>query len=176
MTEPTTYEISLRGNVGSRTLRLLADDFSMAESEPGVTRLVGVVRDSSQMHGLVAHLASAGVEIISIVQIDFPTREEPMVTHETHSPRPHADGRTEEERVEAARRYVEQLQALYAHVAVFAAGMVVIFLVNLATNVAAGITRDWWAWWSVWAFLGWGSGIAIHGLVVRLNLDPPIDF
>lgn len=75
MTEPTAYEIALRGNVGSRSLRPLVDDFSVTESEPGVTRLVGLIRDSSQMHGLVAHLVSMGVDIISIVPIDSQAKE-----------------------------------------------------------------------------------------------------
>jgi hypothetical protein len=29
------------------------------------------------------------------------------------------------------------------------------------------------AWWSVWAFIGWGLGIVVHGLVVRLNRPAP---
>ena len=75
MTEPTTYEISLRGNVGGRSLRPLLDDFSVVDSEPGVTRLVGVIRDSSQMLGLVAHLASMGVELLSIGPTKATTKE-----------------------------------------------------------------------------------------------------
>lgn len=67
---------------------------------------------------------------------------------------------------QAARTYVDQLRAFYIHATVFGAGMVVIFVVNLATNAAAGVMGQWW---SGWAFLGWGLGIAIHGLVVRLN-------
>lgn len=73
------------------------------------------------------------------------------------------------EREEAARLYVEQLRAFYVHAAVFAAGMTVIFAVNLLTNLSAGIAGEWTAWWSAWALLGWGLGIAVHGLVVRLN-------
>jgi hypothetical protein len=46
--------------------------------------------------------------------------------------------------------------------------MVIIFTVNLATNAAAGILGRWSAWWSIWALVGWGIGLAIHGLVVRL--------
>lgn len=76
MTEPASYEIALRGNVGARSLRPLVDDFSVTESEPGVTRLVGVIRDSSQMHGLVAHLASMGVDIVSIVPTDSHAKED----------------------------------------------------------------------------------------------------
>ena len=74
-----------------------------------------------------------------------------------------------DEREDAARRYVEQLRAFYVHAGVFAAGMLVIFTVNLLTNLSAGIAGEWTAWWSAWALLGWGLGIAVHGLVVRLN-------
>ncbi len=75
MTEPTTYEIALRGNVGSRSLRPLIDDFRITESEPGITRLVGIIRDSSQMHGLVAHLSSMGLDLLSIVPTDSTAKE-----------------------------------------------------------------------------------------------------
>lgn len=70
---------------------------------------------------------------------------------------------------QAVRRHVEQLRACYVHAAVFAASMIVIFTVNLLTNLSAGIAGDWSAWWSLYALLGCGAGIAVHGLVVRLN-------
>lgn len=79
------------------------------------------------------------------------------------------DASTDEEQVEAALLYVQQLKAFNVHASVFAAGMAVIFVVNLATNLSAGIAREWSSWWSVWAFLGWGAGIAVHGLVVYVN-------
>ncbi len=82
-----------------------------------------------------------------------------------HQPAEHAD----QQLVEAVRLYVQQLQAFYVHAGVFAGGMLIIFIVNLATNLDAGIAGDWRAWWSAWAFIGWGLGIAVHGLVVRLN-------
>ena len=65
----------MRGNVGTRLLRPLIDDFRLIDSEPGVTRLVGAIQDSSQMHGLVAHLASMGVELLAIVPTDSPVKE-----------------------------------------------------------------------------------------------------
>ncbi len=55
----------------------------------------------------------------------------------------------------------------------FAGGMIVIFAVNLLTNLSAGIAGEWSAWWALWAFLGWRIGIAVHGLVVRLNRPLP---
>ena len=95
------------------------------------------------------------------------------MSHRDHTPNRLADQHAEHQRVEAARRYVQQLQAFYVHAGVFAGGMVIIFLVNLATNAAAGITGEWSAWWSAWALIGWGFGIAVHGLVVRLNRPAP---
>jgi len=83
-----------------------------------------------------------------------------------------ASGELEEatqEREQAARLYVDQLRAFYVHASMFAVGMLAMFSVNLLTNLSAGVASEWTAWWSAWAFLGWGIGIAIHGLVVRLN-------
>jgi hypothetical protein len=74
-----------------------------------------------------------------------------------------------DERQEAARRYVGQLRAFYVHAAVFAGSMAINIAVNLLVNLNAGIAREWSAWWSLWALIGWGAGIAVHGLVVRLN-------
>ena len=74
-----------------------------------------------------------------------------------------------DEREEAAQRYVQQLRAFYVHAAVFAGSMAVILAVNLLVNLNAGIAGEWSAWWSLWALLGWSAGIAVHGLVVRLN-------
>ncbi len=75
----------------------------------------------------------------------------------------------DDQRTEDARQYVQQLRVFYIHAGVFAVGMVIIFVVNLATNIAAGISGYWWAWWSAWALLGWGLAVAIHGLVLRLS-------
>ncbi|MDJ0923317.1 MAG: 2TM domain-containing protein [Acidimicrobiia bacterium] len=86
-----------------------------------------------------------------------------------HARPPTAGGTPDDQRREEARQYVRELRVFYIHASVFAVGMVIIFLVNLATNVAAGITGEWWAWWSAWALLGWGIAVGIHGLVVRLS-------
>ena len=66
MTEPITYQIELKGKVGSRALRPLIDSFSVDQSQHGVTRLIGNITDASQLHGVVVHLASMSVEIVSI--------------------------------------------------------------------------------------------------------------
>ncbi|MFW2382883.1 MAG: 2TM domain-containing protein [Acidimicrobiales bacterium] len=74
-----------------------------------------------------------------------------------------------DEREEAARRYVQQLRVFYVHAAVFAGSMAINIAVNLFVNLSAGIAGEWSAWWSIWALIGGGAGIAVHGLVVRLN-------
>ena len=74
-----------------------------------------------------------------------------------------------DEREETARRYVQQLRVFYVHTAVFAGSMAINVAINLFINLQAGIADEWSAWWSIWALIGWGAGIAVHGLVVRLN-------
>lgn len=79
-----------------------------------------------------------------------------------------ASGTPHDQRTEGARLYEHQRRAFSIHASVFGASMVMIFIVNLATNLSAGIAGEWWAWWSVWALLGWGLGVTVHGLVVRM--------
>jgi len=81
MNEPTTYEIVIKGRANARLLRPLLDDFSInpsgehpgdacgAQLVDGVTRLVGEVRDAAHLHGVVAHLTSVNVELISIAPL-----------------------------------------------------------------------------------------------------------
>jgi len=45
------------------------DDFIINFDEAGHTRLLGTVRDSSHLHGLVAYLASINAELISITPV-----------------------------------------------------------------------------------------------------------
>ena len=66
MTATTTYEIVIKGRATARFLRPMLDDFAVEDTADGVTRLVGVVRDAAHLHGIVAHLTSVGVELISI--------------------------------------------------------------------------------------------------------------
>ena len=81
MPEPTTYEIVLRGRPSRRLLRPLLDDFTIdTASECGMTRLVGDIGDPAHLHGIVAHLTSVNLEIISIAPaspaaVDTTTKE-----------------------------------------------------------------------------------------------------
>ena len=69
MSEPTTFEIVLRGRASARLLRPLLDDFTITYTLPGDTRLVGEVRDAAHLHGVVAHLTAVNVELVSIVPL-----------------------------------------------------------------------------------------------------------
>ena len=59
----------LRGRLGGRLLDPFVDDFTVDNDESGVTRLTGLVRDTSHLHGLVAYLASINAELISITPV-----------------------------------------------------------------------------------------------------------
>lgn len=72
MVEPTTYEIVLRGRPSLRLLRPLVDDFTIDTSADCVTRLVGAVGDAAHLHGIVAHLSSVNLELISIAPASGP--------------------------------------------------------------------------------------------------------
>jgi hypothetical protein len=70
MSEPTTFEIVIRGRANARLLRPLLDDFTFEHPADGNTHLIGVVRDAAHLHGVVSHLTSVNVELISIVPVD----------------------------------------------------------------------------------------------------------
>jgi hypothetical protein len=72
-TGPTRYEIEIGGHASDRVLRPVVDDFAIAPTEAGTTRLVGAVRDSSQLNGLLAHFASLGVEVLALRRLDTTT-------------------------------------------------------------------------------------------------------
>jgi hypothetical protein len=62
-----------------------------------------------------------------------------------------------EERLARARRRVEQIKGFYIHLAVFALVLIGLTVVDFATGDT---------WWVHWVFLGWGVGVAAHGLAV----------
>ena len=69
MPDVHTHEILLRGRLGRHLAGPFQDDFTIDLGEAGFTRLVGTVRDSSHLHGLVAYLASINAELISITPV-----------------------------------------------------------------------------------------------------------
>lgn len=66
MPATTTYEIVLRGRPSARLLRPLLDSFTFDHASDGVTRLVGEIGDRSHLHGVLAHLTSVNVDVVSI--------------------------------------------------------------------------------------------------------------
>ncbi len=72
MSEPTNFEIVIRGRANARLLRPLLDDFTFLHPADGNTCLIGVVRDAAHLHGVVSHLTSVNVELISIKPVDLP--------------------------------------------------------------------------------------------------------
>ena len=85
----TTYEIVLRGRPSARLLRPLLDDFTFDHGSDGVTRLVGEIGDRSHLHGVLAHLTSVNVDLVSIGPVSIgpaPTaHDHPTTTHGAHS-------------------------------------------------------------------------------------------
>ena len=73
MPDEHIHEIVLRGRIGHHLLGPFLDDFTVDvvvdPDASGLTRLVGSVRDSSHLHGLVSFLASINAELISITPV-----------------------------------------------------------------------------------------------------------
>ena len=70
MNEPTTYEIVIRGHATEQILGHLSDDFAIDHSQPGITGLTGAIRDPSHLHGVLAHLTSVAIDIVSVTPTD----------------------------------------------------------------------------------------------------------
>jgi hypothetical protein len=70
MNEPTTYEIVIRGHATDRILGHLSDDFAIAHPRSGTTQLTGVIRDPAHLHGVLVHLTSVAIDIVSVTPID----------------------------------------------------------------------------------------------------------
>ena len=80
MHEPTSYEIVIRGRANARVLRPLLDGFVCHHADDGATCLTGLIHDPSHLHGIVAHLTSMNVELISIAPAGTRTAM-PLPTH-----------------------------------------------------------------------------------------------
>jgi hypothetical protein len=65
-TGPTRYEIEIGGHASDRVLRPVIDEFTVELTGAGTTRLIGEIRDSSHLNGLLAHLTSLNVEMIGL--------------------------------------------------------------------------------------------------------------
>ena len=83
MNEPTTYEIVVRGRATDRLLRPLLDDFDVDYPRTDRTRLIGVVRDAAHLHGVMAHLTSLAIEVVSLAPTGPQTRPSDNQSTET---------------------------------------------------------------------------------------------
>lgn len=70
---PTYYQIDLRGHTSPRVLGPFEEDFQMVVLDD-TTRLVGKVRDAAHLHGVINHLISLAIEVISITPADASAR------------------------------------------------------------------------------------------------------
>lgn len=87
--------------------------------------------------------------LAAVFEVDVPTlsTEAPMYTPNELS---------KEER--RAIRYVRDLKAFYSHAATYAVVIFGLFVINLFTGISTP--------WFIWPMLGWGVGVAAHGLSV----------
>lgn len=83
---PTSYEIEVGGPASDRVLRPVIDEFTVEVTDAGTIRLVGEIRDSSQLNGLLAHFTSLNVEVIALRQLDPPTGSRPTSTSTSSNP------------------------------------------------------------------------------------------
>jgi hypothetical protein len=65
---------------------------------------------------------------------------------------------SEQESYERAKKRVEELKSFYSHLFVYLAVNAGLFLLNIITS-----PRHLWFYWPL---IGWGIGLAIHGLSV----------
>jgi hypothetical protein len=79
-TGPTRYEIEIGGHASDRVLRPVIDEFTVEITEAGTTRLVGAIRDSSHLNGLLAHFTSLNVEVLELRRHDHATGGPPLTT------------------------------------------------------------------------------------------------
>lgn len=70
MKEPANYEIVIRGNASRRVLGAFRDDFAIEATGAGTTRLTGAIRDAAHLHGVVTHLTSLAVDIVSLALLE----------------------------------------------------------------------------------------------------------
>lgn len=95
--------------------------------------------------------------IAAVLETDFTTlRKEPDMPR-LATP----DTLTDEQR---ATEYVRDIRSFYVHAIQYAVVMVVLLVINLWTNPSY--------LWVIWPALGWGIGVAAHGLSVFEVISP----
>ncbi|MEM7284789.1 MAG: hypothetical protein AAF480_00425 [Actinomycetota bacterium] len=79
MNEPITYEIVIRGKASTRVLAPLREDFAIEATDAGTTRIAGAIRDAAHLHGVITHLTSLAIDIVSLAALepDLPQSHDP---------------------------------------------------------------------------------------------------
>lgn len=95
----------------------------------------------------------ASLETLSALAAVF---EVDVSTLSTEAPMYTPNELSKEER--QAIRYVRDLKAFYSHAATYAVVIFGLFVINLFTGISTP--------WFIWPMLGWGVGVAAHGLSV----------
>lgn len=67
-TEPTRYEIVLRGRLGSR-LEHLIEGFEVASSDGDATVLVGWVTDQAALQGALRRVSDFGLDLVAVREV-----------------------------------------------------------------------------------------------------------
>jgi hypothetical protein len=67
---PASYELRLRGHLDERWSSWF-DGFTVVHEGDGSTTLRGVVRDQSELHGLLARVRDLGTALISVTPTDL---------------------------------------------------------------------------------------------------------
>ena len=70
MDKPTSYEIVIRGRATERSLGPLVDDFAIEATDTGTTRMTGAIRDAAHLHGVITHMTSLAIEIVSLARLE----------------------------------------------------------------------------------------------------------
>jgi 2TM domain len=65
---------------------------------------------------------------------------------------------SEEANMIIAKMRIEEIKSLYVHAGIYGIVNVVLILINVFAEDGS--------WWSLWALLGWGIGLAIHAACV----------
>ncbi|MGI9611514.1 MAG: hypothetical protein ACR2QO_01305 [Acidimicrobiales bacterium] len=74
MTTAIPYRVEVRGRLSDQILGPYAHEFVVSRTKDR-TVLTGAVRDAAHLHGIVTHLTSLGLELISVAEIEAPPTE-----------------------------------------------------------------------------------------------------
>jgi hypothetical protein len=85
MNESITYEIVIRGQASERILGRLSDEFAIETTDAGTTRLTGPVRDAAHLNGVLAHLTSFAIDIVSFAPAESRFNNQPNTPNERQS-------------------------------------------------------------------------------------------